>query len=170
MASEHWDSRLEKSKNRKKRFSCECPDGYQGDNCEQPMKSFQDYANGSRISGMYKVVGSIDRKRVYDVYCHFDSDGAWTMVQSFSFANSLPIGERALTWKGYRLRKARYNSIKKASNFMRFTCDYEKHLEVKNSDYIQTPVNKEIKNVLSNVDNMQSRTQGFISTPVALPI
>ena len=149
-----------------KRFACECPDGYQGDNCEQPIKSCQDYANGSRISGMYKVVGSIDKKRIYDVYCHFDSDGAWTLVQSFSFANrslepfkeplsvSLPIGEKALTWKGYRLRKARYNSIKKASNFMRFTCDYEKHLEAKNSDYIQTPINKEIKNVLSNVNNM----------------
>ena len=34
---------------------------------------------------MYKVVGS--DKSVYEVYCHFDSDGAWTLVQSYSFAN-----------------------------------------------------------------------------------
>ncbi|CAB4043664.1 Dihydrolipoyllysine-residue acetyltransferase component 3 of pyruvate dehydrogenase complex, partial [Paramuricea clavata] len=106
-----------------KRFTCECPDGYHGDNCDQPITSCQGYAKGSRKSGMYKAVDSIVGL-LYSVYCHFDSESAWTLVQSYSFANrslgqfkkslsnNRPISENALTWSGYRLSKARMESIK----------------------------------------------------------
>ncbi|CAB4007281.1 Hypothetical predicted protein [Paramuricea clavata] len=93
-----------------KRFTCECPDGYHG---------------------------------------YFDSDGAWTLVHSCSFANglynqlkkslsqNLHVGGNALVWRGYRLRKTRMESIKKSSNFLQFTCDYEKHRDGEKLDYVQ---------------------------------
>jgi hypothetical protein len=102
------------------------------------------------MSGMYKVVGPDGT--VYEAYCHFDPDGAWTLVQSYSFANrsldqfkkalseDRPISENALTWSGYRLSKARMESIKNNSTFLQFTCDYEKYLDIQKSDYVQIPL------------------------------
>ena len=143
-----------------KRFTCECPDGYHGDNCKcnEPITSCTGYANGSRISGMYKVVGS-DRS-LYQVYCHFDSDGAWTLLQSYSFAKkfrefkrslalNLPVSENVLTWSGYRLRKSRMKSIQKNTHLLRFTCDYEKYDDIKKSDYLQVPGYKKIVDVFT---------------------
>jgi hypothetical protein len=91
-------------------------------------------------------------KTVYEVFCHFESDSAWTLVQSYSFANrsfdqfkkslseDRPISENALTWSGYRLSKARMESIKNNSTFLQFTCDYEKYLDIQKSDYVQIPL------------------------------
>ncbi|CAB3983896.1 PREDICTED: uncharacterized protein LOC107347374 [Paramuricea clavata] len=129
-----------------KRFICECPDGYHGDNCDQPITSCQGYANGPRKSGMYKVVDS-DLKLVYEVFCYFDSDGAWTLVHSCSFANGLDqlkkslsqdlhVGGNALVWSAYRLKKT-MESIKESSTFLQFTCDYEKHRDMEQLDYVQ---------------------------------
>ncbi|CAB4007280.1 Hypothetical predicted protein [Paramuricea clavata] len=126
-----------------KRFACECPEGYHGDNCDEPITSCGGYLDGPRKSGMYKVMDS--EKSMHEVYCHFQSDVAWTLVQSYSFANgssnsefkqvrkslceSHPLRENALTWSGYRFSKARMESIKNNSTFLQFTCDYEKHLD-----------------------------------------
>ena len=137
-----------------KRFTCECPDGYHGDNCEQPITSCQGYAQGSRKLGKYKIVNTDDNS-VYEVYCHFDSDGAWTLVQSYNLANGSlnskfkqfgrtlvrndPVSENDLTWSGYRLSKPRMKSIKDNSTFLQFTCEYEKNLAINKSDYIQFP-------------------------------
>jgi hypothetical protein len=115
---------------------------------------------------MYKVVGS--DKSVYEVYCHFDSDGAWTLVQSYSFANGSkfegfqnpisgnhPVSENALTWNGYRLSKDRMKYIQSNSVFLRFMCDYEKHHDMNKSDYLQIALEvyilgyKKIINVLA---------------------
>jgi hypothetical protein len=96
---------------------------------------------------MHKVMDS--EKTVYEVYCHFESEVAWTLVESYSFANrsldqfkeslseDRPISENALTWSGYRLSKARMESIKNSSNFLQFTCDYEKHIDLNQSDFVQ---------------------------------
>ncbi len=139
-----------------KRFTCECKDGYHGDNCEQPITSCQGYAQGSRKSGKYKIVDPDDNS-VYEVYCHFDSDGAWTLVQSFSFANgsaatnfqefrkplsqSNPVSENDLAWSGYRLRKSRMQSIEDNSTLLRFTCDHNETSNVEESDYLQILLN-----------------------------
>ena len=133
-----------------KRFTCECPGGYHGDNCDQPIRSCGGYLDVSRESGMYKVVDS--GNSVYEVYCHFDSGIAWTLVQSYSFANrslhqiknslskNFPISENVLNWSGYRLSKPRMMSIKDNSSFVQFTCDYEKHHDLEQSDYVQIPL------------------------------
>jgi hypothetical protein len=70
-------------------------------------------------------------------------------LQSYSFENrslvqfkkslskDIPISENALTWSGYRLSKPRMKSIKNNSIFLQFTCNYEKYLDLKKSDYVQ---------------------------------
>jgi hypothetical protein len=103
----------------------------------------------------------------YKVYCHFDSDAAWTLVQSYSYANgsfngklpelrkpikeNQPVSENAITWRGYRLSKSRMISIKNDSAFLQFTCNYEKNLAINKSDYIQIRL-RNIKTEDENVD------------------
>ena len=98
---------------------------------------------------MYKVLDSVNRP--YEVYCHFDSDGAWTLVQSCSFANHTvennvfgkslsedhPFSENALTWSGYRLSQTRMLFINQNSDRLRFTCGFEKEQDVNQTDYLQ---------------------------------
>ena len=136
-----------------KRFTCECKGGYGGDKCDQPIRSCRGYANVlPQKSGKYKLLDS--RDSVYEAYCHFDKDGAWSLVQSFSYANGsvassypqfrkplsqdFPVGESNPVWSGYRLSRSRMYSIKKDALLLRFTCDYNmKTLTVENSDYLQ---------------------------------
>ena len=134
-----------------KRFTCECPDGYHGDDCDEPIQSCGGYLDRYwKPAGMYKVKSDV----WFEVYCHFDSDGgAWTLVQSASFANhndsnsafkkplktDSPISPNALIWSGYRLSKARMQSIYKNSSHLRFTCDFEKVDDVHDTDYLQMP-------------------------------
>ncbi len=49
---------------------------------------------------------------LYEVYCYFDSDSAWTLLHSYSYENrflylfrkplyvDIPVSENALTWSG----------------------------------------------------------------------
>lgn len=76
-------------------------------------------------------------------------------MQSFSFARrAVPdsdfkhklsadrhISENELRWSGYRLSKPRMQSINLNSNYIAFTCDYEKEDEVGNSDYLLISLN-----------------------------
>ena len=148
-----------------KRFSCKCLDGYYEPNCDQPIRSCQGYAQGSRISGIYKVVrrkrdGS---DRIYEVYCHFDSDGAWTLVQSFSFENHIvedskfkkpltencPISQDVVTWSGYRLLRTKIFSISKDSEQIRFTCDFDKVHDA-SPDYLRISLtNDDMKKIIT---------------------
>ena len=136
-----------------KRFTCECRDGYHGKNCDQPIRSCAGYFNVRHKSGEYIVVDSQNAK--YKVYCHFDSDSAWTLVQSYSYENvrhdgnldsrqlqkplweDKPVIENNLELSAYRLGKSRMECIKNNSTFLLFTCNYEKHRDIKNSDYVQ---------------------------------
>ena len=145
-----------------KRFTCECPDGYHGDNCERPIRSCKSYDDGSHKSGKYKVAG--DDNSVFEVYGHFDSNASWTLVQSSSkddgkfsaqsLFNNYPLNEDSPTWSAYRLSKTRMKSIEDNSAFLQFTCDYEKFHDIKNSDYVQIPF-VEIKKHNRIVDVLQ---------------
>ena len=141
-----------------KRLTCECRDGYHGKNCDKPiMHACAGYSNVGRGSGKYKVVDS--QMSEYDVYCHFDSNFAWTLVQSYSFANrflqqfknplfeDFPISEYNPTWSGYRLNKPRMSSIKDKSTFLLFTCDYEKtNFNPKTTDFLTIPFRSIVQN------------------------
>ncbi|CAB4024799.1 Sphingomyelinase phosphodiesterase D, partial [Paramuricea clavata] len=104
-----------------KRFTCECRDGYHGENCDQPIMSCQGYA---------QVLGC----RSYS----FENRSLDQFKKSLS--ENLPISENALTWNSYRLSKQRMESVKDNSTFLQFTCDYEKYLDIKKSDYVQIPL------------------------------
>ena len=116
---------------------------------------------------MYKVVRRIigQSDKIYEVYCHFDSDGAWTLVQSFSFENhavndsqfkkplteGYPISAVVVTWSGYRLPIGRMRSISKDSEQIRFTCDFEKVHDVNSSDYLRISLtNDDMKKFIKN--------------------
>ena len=104
---------------------------------------------------MYKIRDSVNDP-LHEVYCHFDSDGAWTLVQSFSFANhtgniqfrkplsaNQPVSENVVTWSGYRLSKARMESISQNSDQLRSTCAFEKEHDVNQTDYLQMLLHKD---------------------------
>ena len=136
-----------------KRFTCECPTGYDGKNCDQLINSCQGYAQGSRMSGIYTILKANGLS--YEVYCHFDSFGSWTLVQSYTYENgssqakfpefkspiheSQPVSKNSPTWRGYRQGKPRMKSIEYNSAFLLFTCDYEKHHDFNKSDYLRIP-------------------------------
>ena len=147
-----------------KRFSCECKDGYGGENRRTPIRSCGGYLKSHPKSGKYKVLDS--KNNTYTVWCHFDSDGAWTLVQSFSFANRTntiykrkltvdqPISENAPTWRAYRLGKARMQSIDVNSDQIRFTCDSEKVTNVNQTDYLQVEVEGSLPKIMElNLEN-----------------
>lgn len=67
----------------RKCFTCECPEGYYGNDCKQPITSCHNYVNGSLRPGIYKVVDYDET--MFEVYCHFDSDGHFDSDRKKSF-------------------------------------------------------------------------------------
>ncbi|CAB4006082.1 Hypothetical predicted protein [Paramuricea clavata] len=78
----------------------------------------------------------------------------WTLIQTYSFNNTIlissqfneifttlyentPISENTLVWNGYRLSNPRMQAIKENSEFLLFTCNYEKSLSLYGSDYVE---------------------------------
>ena len=163
-----------------KRFTCECRDGYYGENCDQPIRSCAGYFNVPREAGKYKVVDS--QNSTYEVYCHFDSDDAWTLVQSFSYGNitqenhdfpqlihplwkdsPVMISENTVEWNAYRLGKSRMESIKNNSTFLQFTCNCEKHRGIENSDFVQIFLQDITDSEEKNVDVFKLNTSDTCS-------
>jgi hypothetical protein len=68
------------------RFTCQdCAEGYTGHLCQTPIKSCRGYKNGSQIAKIYKIFD--DKMNLFSVLCDFDKDRAWTLIQSYKFAN-----------------------------------------------------------------------------------
>ena len=99
---------------------------------------------------MYKLVDSVDNS-LYEVYCHFESGIAWTLVLSNSYKTSSyelkislsrnwPMNGNALAWSSYRLRETRMQSIKGNSTFIQLSCDFEKHYDIQKLDHVQMPL------------------------------
>ena len=145
---------LKSSQQSWKRYTCECKPGYSGVDCNEPIRSCGGYLNGFRKSGKHIIVDS--GNTIYEVYCHFDSDGAWTLVQSSDFQNhtselsafrkplteDYPVSENFLKWNGYRLSHARMTSINEDSDNIRFTCDFEDVENLDQTDYLQIPLDQ----------------------------
>ena len=160
-----------------KRFTCECRDGFGGENCDQPIKSCAGYLGVRWKSDKYIVVDS--QNSTYEVYCHFDSNAAWTLVQSYSdgsrsleqfqkpLFNDTPINEDNPTWSGYRLSKSRMRSIKDNSTFLLFTCDYEQaNFNLKTSDFLEIPFEK-IKHHSDILDVLEFRpATSYLTIPI----
>ena len=117
---------------KRRRFYCKCPDGYTGYRCQQPIRSCQGYRDGNRVAGKYKVFDV--NMMSYEVHCDFDDNSAmtWTLVQSNQRKEKVkalsydePLNQDNFSWNGYRLSKARMESIQKDSTMWRATCQYQ---------------------------------------------
>ena len=116
-----------------RRFNCKCPDGYTGYRCQRPIRSCRGYSDGNRVAGKYKVLDV--NMMSYEVFCDFDDNSAmtWTLVQSNQRKQTVPAlsydnpfnQDNVFSWNGYRLFKARMESIQKDSTMWRATCQYQ---------------------------------------------
>ena len=124
------------SPNAKKRFRCNCSNGYTGERCEHPIRSCRGYSNGRRMPGNYTVI-DVDNKP-FIVFCDFDGDSnmTWTLIQSYSFQNNVifrnsplcknvPQNHKSPSWLKYRLLKSRMQSVQQDSKKWRLTCRYD---------------------------------------------
>ena len=133
-----------------KRFQCQCPNGYYGNQCQVwKPKTCMDYwiDRVKPLPGEYVIVNSNGQS--YNVFCDFDSetDMAWTLIESFdtehenqlnskSFAVDFPRNEHTLNWKLFRLPKSLMSEISSCSNYWRATCSFSKY-GVDFRDYIR---------------------------------
>lgn len=118
-------------------FTCECQDGYLGNQCDKKARSCQDYLRfrQSYSSGTYVVFDGNDT--MFSVYCDMDAANlsAWTLVLSYAlqyntdfnstpFFVDNPLDEDNPNWSFYRLSLSRMYSIRSSSDFWRVSCNY----------------------------------------------
>ena len=124
------------SPNSKKRFRCKCPERYQGEQCEQLIRSCRGYSKGSRIPGNYTVFDA--NGEPFNVFCDFDTTNSsmtWTLIQSYMLENKRhfqvpysqdsPVNQNDPSWIQYRLSKSRMEFIQQDSRKWRLTCRYD---------------------------------------------
>ena len=159
----------------KKRFRCQCPDGFEGEHCDvcnpgyggphcdKPIRSCRGYDNGSRISGNYTMLDV--NNNTFQVFCDFDKNATitWTLIQSYSLHNNeifksssfnedSPHNQNNPSWSRYRLSKSRMESIQQDSTKWRVTCRYETD-GVLYTDYLRA-LNTEL-NILTFKDKIK---------------
>ena len=128
-----------------KRFNCKCIDGYTGHRCTEKAKSCRAFLNGNQKAGNFQIYDNNDN--LYTVYCSFDDQMAWTLVQSFKYSNrggymtpiytNDPKNENSPSWEDYRLSWSRMNDIHEDSNSKwRLTCNFGKDGPVQ-TDYVR---------------------------------
>ena len=116
------------------RFTCQCVDGYTGHRCTEKAKSCRAFHSGNHQASRFKIFDNNDT--IYTVYCSFDANMTWTLVQSYKYShkdeNKIPIyqndpkHENSPSWDNYRLSLTRMNSIREDSNpKWRFTCNFD---------------------------------------------
>ena len=126
------------------RFTCDCPPGYRGNRCEQPIKSCRGYVDNSDhdppASGNYTIMD--EKNQTLRVFCNFvkSTDNvtvSWTLIQSYRFEKKIkkefqkaffqdhPKNAEAPNWKKYRLPLSTMKSIQNDSSKWRMTCRYD---------------------------------------------
>ena len=120
--------------NKNTRFTCQCLDGYTGHRCTKKAKSCRAFHRGNHEAGKFKIFDNNDN--IYTVYCSFDANMTWTLVQSYKYSHkdehnlpiykNEPIHQNTFSWDNYRLSRARMKTIHEDSNRKwRFTCNFD---------------------------------------------
>ena len=103
------------------RFKCKYQPGYQGEFCEQPVRSCQDHTTGNETtSGVYHIIDSNGNS--FPVRCHFGAYWSWTLIQAFKNRSNLdnnithPVNENYPNAVPYRLSYFRIVPIQQNSS------------------------------------------------------
>ena len=130
-----------------KRFHCDCPEGYTGQQCEIKATSCASYAESLNKTHGLRVIHAPDNRK-YSVYCHFTSQYAMTLVMSFSLENkdlfysslhaNLPRNQDTISWADYRLSLLHMEGIRDHfSSHWIYTCSYQTR-GVNEVDYLRS--------------------------------
>ena len=119
-----------------KRFQCDCPEGYAGEQCEIKARSCASYAKSPNKKNGLHVIHAPDGSKL-SVFCHFTPQYAMTLVMSFSkqqydvfhpysLMEDFPKNEDAQNWSEYRLSLANMKGIRDdSSTHWMYTCSYQ---------------------------------------------
>ena len=119
-----------------KRFRCDCPEGYAGDQCEIKARSCASYAKSSSKKNGLHVIYASDGSKL-SVFCHFTPQHAMTLVMSYSkqrcdvydtysLEQDFPRNEDAHKWSDYRLSLINMEGIRdNGSTHWMYTCSYQ---------------------------------------------
>ncbi|KXJ17614.1 uncharacterized protein LOC110233554 [Exaiptasia diaphana] len=121
----------------KEKFACRCPLGFKGKICEKSPSSCMDILIASTTTpkkDVYRIQRD-DKRNYIQVYCAFEDNKAWTLIESFSRENkefknkpfSIDYGRNlgnVPSWNGYRVRLDRMKYFHNKSTLFRATCNY----------------------------------------------
>ena len=89
---------------------------------------------------------------IFSVLCDFDKDRAWTLIQSYKFANhdyfkssfvsNKPNRTNSPNAQSYRMTKARMQAVAQDSSKWRITCNYKPGEKISYTDYVETTLEK----------------------------
>jgi len=122
----------------KKKFACQCVNGYGGTVCEKPT-SCMTVSKRSRAfpsNGVYWIIQ--DSGVLIPVYCAFEQNPtrAWTLIESFTFAKKEDFKYKAFyldyeinlnnppSWNRYRIGLSKMQHVRSSSTLFRATCDF----------------------------------------------
>ena len=118
------------------RFTCKCRPGYNGNYCEQPIRSCRGYLANKKFNKTYILD---ETNTSFRVKCTFGKKATWTLIQSFKFRNKSEIEKASLNDTSlnnesplnylFRITVSKMKSIQKNSTLWRIRRTFHKKIK-----------------------------------------